>query len=714
MDQTPNQSHHTHKIKRLHLALIILIFIVVISVGVLVWYLISTRQNDEANRKAVSENIAKDVSKDDIFVTKKMTKISSSLGYSLSYDPTLITSTGQVTDSKASKDGKVYWEEYKDNELSTERPYSIIKFRQDGESLTSPTLSISTNIRGNFWDSHLANPANASKTKVAILKDIILSGRTDVATSEVSSKNITIKGVDYLQVTVSPDTSSYGVRSETSDLYFFTVQHDRPYWAVISNSETDSALQATYEQIIATLSYSPTDAAILGSTQPKISLAAAELPEDTSYVPSTIDDETIVDVVLKNQPAVVRIASIRCGTVTLTKENATASFNYTCAAGVGSGSFISSDGYIATNGHVVTITERSLLTQSLNSIAAVEKLVTFLVSIQSITTEQGTRLISGVRAGNSSALSALQQLSSQLEKGLISISRDVTHYGVQLSNQPIRFNTDKTDISYNESVVAAKLVAVDYDATNSEEVLQGKVQGFTHSDVAILKASGSFPTVELGTIDELSDGDTLTAIGYPAFIDDSLSTDQWQTVPTITQGEITAITQDANFAGRQLIATTIQIAPGNSGGPAFDTSGKQIGLNTYARISCADKQCFGNGTIRDVADLKKLAADNNITLKQGDLTKQWHDALDSYESGNYAQALKRLDSVKRDYPANYLAPELSRSARAQTGSDTDTSDSTSLVPIIIISIITGAGLIAIITCAILLVRIKKQPVIPHY
>ena len=87
-----------------------------------------------------------------------------------------------------------------------------------------------------------------------------------------------------------------------------------------------------------------------------------------------------------------------------------------------------------------------------------------------------------------------------------------------------------------------------------------------------------------------------------------------------------------------------QIAAGNSGGPAFDDDGKQIGLNTYGGSSCADRSernnsCFGEGVFRDIADLKTMAKKNNVALSaNGELTKLWKDGLESFSQGKYSQA----------------------------------------------------------------------------
>lgn len=214
---------------------------------------------------------------------------------------------------------------------------------------------------------------------------------------------------------------------------------------------------------------------------------------------------------------------------------------------------------------------------------------------------------------------------------------------------------------------------MDFDPEAAEKSLQ--TGQFTTSDVALLKANGDFPYVTLGDISSVERGDQLTAIGFPAFIDGSVDTDQWQTVPSVTQGRVRDVGTDADVNGRVLLSTSVQIAQGNSGGPSFNDAGEQVGINTYSELECEDLQCYGDGLVRDIADLKKLLERNNITLEKGGVTEDWSNALDAYTTGNYAEALNLFTEVKQQYPANYLVSSLSRLAREQTGTASDTSGS---------------------------------------
>jgi hypothetical protein len=130
---------------------------------------------------------------------------------------------------------------------------------------------------------------------------------------------------------------------------------------------------------------------------------------------------------------------------------------------------------------------------------------------------------------------------------------------------------------------------------------------------------------------------------------------------------------DADVGGRVVLETSVQIAQGNSGGPSLNDAGEQIGINTYSEIQCQDLNCYGDGLVRDIADLKVLIDRNNIVLQTGGVSDVWSDGLDAYVAGNYTQALDLFTRVKQQYAANYLAPSMLRLASQYSGTTSDTS-----------------------------------------
>jgi S1-C subfamily serine protease len=429
------------------------------------------------------------------------------------------------------------------------------------------------------------------------------------------------------------------------------------------------------------------------------------LPEGTSYTPSKLDENTLVSVIAKNQPSVVRIATIYCADITLTSSRVVANFIDMCTAHVGSGSFISSDGYIATSGHVVSVSPKKALVEAAsNSTESLNRYLAYMVLSRLLAQSRANSIKLGIASDNIESQNALIGTADLIPSSQLSIDNITTKYAIQLSNQPISLDTSASRITpnYTDTVINADYVDEDYDQISSD---QGLVTGqFASSDVALLKATGSVPYITLGTVDDLKTGDQLTAIGFPAELD-GVDSELTQTVPSITQGIIKSIGFDSIANERKIISTTVPIGRGNSGGPALNDEGEQVGLNTYSTIECPDLKCYGDGEVRDIADLKALIAKNNIILKTGSIQDDWAKALSSYTKGNYSDALGYLTKVRDEYPANYLVGSLLNVAEQQVGSATDTSSAyktQGFVEIALIILVTSIVVITIVMVGLII------------
>lgn len=418
------------------------------------------------------------------------------------------------------------------------------------------------------------------------------------------------------------------------------------------------------------------------------------LPEGTSYVPTTLDNATLVDVIAKNQPSVVRIVTVYCADIILSSPRAVVDFGDSCSGRVGSGSLISSDGYIATSGHVVSVTPAKSLVQSLTDIEDIDRYLDYLVVSQLLPSREANTIYRGFLSEDAAAKTLLYATSDLIANDQISVANTTTQHAIQLSNQPVDITTttNRLSVVYTDTVVKAGLIDIDYDQASSDAALT--TGQFTTSDVALLKATGTFPYITLGTIDTVKIGDQLTAIGFPSAID-GVDNKLTQAIPSITQGRVTDIHLDAAQNARKIIGTTVQIGQGNSGGPALNDAGEQIGLNTYSILDCPDLKCYGDGQVRDIADLKALIKRNGITLKTGGITEDWTKGLAAYVKGNYADALQYLTKVQAEYPANYLATPLLNVASQQVGTATDASSSYQAQGLVMIALVILIGLIVI-------------------
>jgi S1-C subfamily serine protease len=106
------------------------------------------------------------------------------------------------------------------------------------------------------------------------------------------------------------------------------------------------------------------------------------------------------------------------------------------------------------------------------------------------------------------------------------------------------------------------------------------------ADVALLQVDGvsDLPTVTLGDSSALEVGDAVVAIGNALDLPGP---------PRVTEGAITALAQSITVSGEDgssdhltdLIQTSAELQPGNSGGPLFDDTGRVIGVNTAAELT---------------------------------------------------------------------------------------------------------------------------------
>ena len=267
-------------------------------------------------------------------------------------------------------------------------------------------------------------------------------------------------------------------------------------------------------------------------------------------------------------------------------------------------------------------------------------------------------LAAKAQEGSADAVSIIFSLITKVPAHNVQVANDESDYVVQTSSDPIRF--DGTYARYKWVTTSTNLSAKKIDSEVNMKKSRFDIND-KETDVAILKIEGNFPAVELGDSTLLDTGDRLTAIGFPAVVDDGLNTKKEKTVPTVTQGNLQQTVLDGG--GHKLFLMSTMIASGNSGGPAFDSKGKQVGINTYGGAACEDgkkgNSCFGKGIARDISDLKAMAKKNNIAISaDGELTKLWKDGLAQFDKGKYSKAKDYFSELNRLYPQNYLVAKL--------------------------------------------------------
>ncbi len=676
------------RIKYFKLGLILLSLVVVGLIIASVMYFMlpnGIRQSPSARQKAI-EILGSTTSK------SKQQTITSEFGFTISYNMTTFDAEGYVQD-KDSRPGYFDGKTYEGDDLNSARGYGIVKlyFKDPGGvkisdggkdgvpqySPVRPDFAFVANRRKDYFGD-LSKPEYKGKSKLDIITDQkIASLRTSDKDDEIKDTSVKVNGIDYRLLTVKNQFESVDgqmiVRGYS--YYYLTVQNDRPYWISIFNvTDGLEADVSAFQAVIATIKYTtPTDGALVhlqnGSTMP--TLAVADAPGDTANLRSTLSDDALINVVAKNQIASVRIGSMRCASMDYAIRNVKLHLDKVCTLAIGSGSIISKDGVVATNGHVVFVSDEDLAMYARPANDNEWKsYYSFILGAGYISSTDLNALITKARAGNQDASRQLVSYLQLVPESGRTVTNSKNQYVIQTSDDPIRAISNYTEWQYNKTNVVAELIDYEVDTNNSSLNINSKF-----SDVALLKMGGDFPTVELSSLSGMQNGDEITAIGFPAVVDDGLATKKKTTIPTVSKGLVAAKTTDAG--GNVLVQTSAEIAAGNSGGPAFDTSGKQVGINTYGGSTCPGdaantNMCFGAGISRDAKDINDMVNKNKIAISaNGSLSSSWRKGLSEFMSGQYSKASKTLAELDSKYPNNYLVAKFLAAAKAQPKDEVD-------------------------------------------
>ncbi|MCM3629214.1 trypsin-like peptidase domain-containing protein [Paenibacillus glycanilyticus] len=161
--------------------------------------------------------------------------------------------------------------------------------------------------------------------------------------------------------------------------------------------------------------------------------------------------------------------------------------------------------------------------------------------------------------------------------------------GYILTNQHVVADSDKIEVTVQG-----------YDKPFTAELLGSSFD----LDLAVLKVTGdkAFPTLPLGSSDNINIGDWVVAIGNPYGFDHTV------TVGVLSAKERPIDIQDTDGTReyKHLLQTDASINPGNSGGPLLNVNGEVVGINT-----AVSSQAQGIGfaiptsTIKEVLDTLK-------------------------------------------------------------------------------------------------------------
>lgn len=486
----------------------------------------------------------------------------------------------------------------------------------------------------------------------------------------IKTEEVSINGNKFLKNSYEI-THNDSFRYVTKQTDYITVQNNRPYKASLyQNVGSQSEDLPQFEAVINSLGFFPPESSAKlssfgGSSRSAVNKGNSILAGFIASAATTpISNDPEIQVVAKNQPSVVRIASAYCPDFELKLGSVIQSFTGGCSAGFGSGFIVTPDGHIGTNGHVVRSTAPEVLATSIavGNLPIIKSYLGFLVKAGLITQTTADSYGARAAAGDKNALRTIlgSLADPDLDKTEVRETKQDGVYAIQLSNEAVKFDLKNLkNFNYGPSIVQAKLIDSDYDPYANVAK-----DGFRSSDVALLKLekSNNYPFNMLGSIQGLGQGSKLTVIGFPGAAENDLVNKE-ESIPTSTEGKVSAI-RTASGTENKLIQSDVSIAKGNSGGPAYNESGEVVGIATYG---VTDEKSGGANFnyMRDIADLKALMQKNNIELPVAPTgsEKLWESGLEKFSKAYYTSAIADFEKVKAEYPPHRLADDFI--ARAQ-------------------------------------------------
>ena len=178
-------------------------------------------------------------------------------------------------------------------------------------------------------------------------------------------------------------------------------------------------------------------------------------------------------------------------------------------------------------------------------------------------------------------------------------------------------------------------------------------------DVSVIKIEvKNAPVLILGDSDQVKVSDTDTVIGYPGVADfgefKNFMSPKSQLEATFTYGHISATKSLAS--GAPILQTDANIDHGNSGGPVLNDKGLVIGLATFGKDSQHSFVVTSNTALEFV---KSVNAANELGLTD----KLYREGLDLYWQAHYKEAMPKFEEVKRLFPQHSEVNRLIQSSQ---------------------------------------------------
>jgi S1-C subfamily serine protease len=389
--------------------------------------------------------------------------------------------------------------------------------------------------------------------------------------------------------------------------------------------------------------------------------AAVLLPTQHRYVATA--DTAGERLAMFSKPAVVRIIDGAAGTIVFSPPGYQPISYNVSAVSLGSGCFISSNGYIATNAHVVSSTKEGEEKQ---------KQALFVQMVH--------------------------QLAKQLNKDPGSL--DLTF--IDRYSNLTSFNRFHHVIIPDGSAFPFEIKQ--YGAPTGESSDQGK-------DVAIVKIEvKNAPILKMADSEAVKLQDHVTVIGYPGAADtfESGILDQKSSLEaTINDGKISA--RKTSSSGAPILQTSTPATHGNSGGPVVNDNSEVVGLLTFRGDTVNGQEVSGFSFVVPSNTVMEYVKSAGASNEMGPTDNLYREGLESYWNQYYSDAIPKFEQVKRLFPQHSEVDRLLQSSQQAKSEGRDKSGFPFwLVAVIVIVILLIGGIIIIGLIIFLVSRRKKK------
>jgi S1-C subfamily serine protease len=303
---------------------------------------------------------------------------------------------------------------------------------------------------------------------------------------------------------------------------------------------------------------------------------------------------------------------------------------------MGSGFFVTQDGYLLTNAHVIQAPAEDVKRLLVTGVTRGAAELAFVQSVREGLAQGFQTEVSDAQA---------QKLASWLASVYLS--------GLQVSSITPRYR-----IAFgSHSAKEVEEQGLPVEVVSRGEPIPGK-------DVAVLKAPGGpYTTLPLAGGAE-TQGARLDVVGYPCGCNGGQDDDPGRTVfVTLTQGSVQG--ELPMPSGWEATGTDARMQHGNSGGPALDKYGRVVGLATFQDTVERSGATRTYNFVLPVGVANEFIVKAHVRPAHGSLGRQYTQAINEFSAQHYRAALPRFQEVANVDPHNpYVGAYVDRSRQA--------------------------------------------------